>query len=82
MKRNGRSCIQFSKIAVVVLNQVVRPFTAKWHRRELHGAFSIPIECENFRADLKRLQVDLRKYSVLLARLAEVEDITDLGEIE
>lgn len=82
LKRNGRSCIQFSKIAVVVLNQVVRPFTAKWHCRELHGAFSIPSECENFRADLKKLQVDLRKYSALLARLAEVEDITDLGEIE
>ena len=31
MKNNGRHCIEFTKIAIVVLNQVVRPFTAKWH---------------------------------------------------
>lgn len=29
LKDNGRSCIQFSKIAIIVLNQVIRPFTAK-----------------------------------------------------
>ncbi len=30
LKAHGRSCIQFAKIAIVVLEQVVRPFTAKW----------------------------------------------------
>ncbi len=33
LKEHGRSCIEFSRIAVIVLNQVVRPFTAKWHRK-------------------------------------------------
>ena len=37
IKRNGRYCINFSRIAVVVLNQKVRPFTAKWHPRILAG---------------------------------------------
>ncbi len=31
IKSNGRHCINFTRIAVVVLNQKIRPFTAKWH---------------------------------------------------
>ena len=37
IKRGGRHCINFTRIAVVVLNQIVRPFTAKWHRHVLAG---------------------------------------------
>lgn len=33
LKTHGRSCIEFTRIAVIVLNQVVRSFTAKWHRK-------------------------------------------------
>ena len=29
LKRKGCQCVAFTKIAVLVLNQVVRPFTAK-----------------------------------------------------
>lgn len=64
------------------MNQVVRPFTAKWHRKELQGAFSDQSECNAFRDDLQKLQINLRKYSTLLARLAEVEDITVLEKAE
>ena len=39
LRRRGRGTIQFSKIAIPVLNQVVRPFTAKWHKENLVGAF-------------------------------------------
>ena len=39
IKEHGRDCINFTKIAIVVLNQVVRPFTAKWHRKNLAGDF-------------------------------------------
>ena len=38
----GRGTIEFSKIAIPVLNQVVRPFTARWHRESLAGAFDDP----------------------------------------
>ena len=38
LHQRGRSTIQFSKVAIPVLNQVVRPFTAKWHRESLAGA--------------------------------------------
>ena len=45
MKNNGRHCIEFTKIAIVVLNQVVRPFTAKWHGLSVSGAFDDPEQC-------------------------------------
>jgi hypothetical protein len=76
LKRKGRDCIQFTKIAVVVLNQIVRPFTAKWHRLSLQGAFSDPEQCAVFRQELAALQVELCKYSKLLADIAQVEDLT------
>ena len=40
LRRQGRDTIQFTKVAVPVLSQVVRPFTAKWHRESLAGAFT------------------------------------------
>ena len=32
LHRHGKGTIVFSKVAIPMLNQVVRPFTAKWHR--------------------------------------------------
>jgi len=32
IKQHGRDCREFTKLAIVVLNQVIRPFTAKWHK--------------------------------------------------
>ena len=76
LTRRGRKARSFTKIAVVVLNQVVRPFTAKWHKLSLEGAFENPARCDEFRSDLKALQDELRSYSAMLADLAKVEDIT------
>ena len=42
IKENGRGCIEFTKIAIVILNQVVRPFTAKWHKLSIEGEFEKP----------------------------------------
>ena len=78
LRRRGRNAIQFSKVAIPVLNQVVRPFTAKWHRESLAGAFDDPVKCAEFRADLAALQEDLRNYNRMLAEIAGVEDLTDL----
>lgn len=80
IKHNGRHCINFTRIAVVVLNQKVRPFTAKWHRRILAGGLG-DADKATFREELRRLQTDLRNYTRLLADLAEVEDLTDLEEL-
>ena len=78
LKEKGRDAQNFTKIAIVVLNQIVRPFTAKWHRLSVNGAFSQPDKCVEFRNELKALQTNLIHYTQLLADVAEVEDLTDL----
>ena len=82
LRRQGRGAISFTKIAVPVLNQVVRPFTAKWHKESLAGAFSNDDKCGEFRKELAALQEELRKYNRMLAELANVEDLTDLEQME
>jgi hypothetical protein len=78
IKTNGRHCIEFTKIAIVVLNQIVRPFTAKWHQKSLAGAFKKPAERKQFRQELAVLQGQLRQYTKMLADMAGVEDLTAL----
>lgn len=78
LKSKGRQAPIFTKIAVVVLNQIIRPFTAKWHKKKLEGAFSKWGDCKEFRQELKILQGELRKYTSLLAEIAMVEDLTEI----
>lgn len=80
IKKNGPRSINFTRIAIVVLNQVIRPFTARWHRLSLGGAFNDPHQCGVFREELRALQASLRNYTRLLAEMAGVEDLTDLEE--
>ena len=80
LRHHGRASIQFSKVAVPVLNQIIRPFTAKWHRESLAGAFDDADKCIEFRQELAVLQEELRNYNRMLAEIAGVEDLTDLEE--
>ncbi len=80
IREYGPECINFTKIAIVVLNQVVRPFTAKWHRKSLAGDLEEETERTVFREELAALQEELLKYSRMLADIAEVEDLTDLED--
>ena len=82
LRRRGKGTVQFSKVAIPVLNQVVRPFTAKWHRESLSGAFRDTEKRKEFREQLEQLQGDLRNYNRLLAEIAGVEDLTDLERQE
>lgn len=80
IREYGPECINFTKIAIVVLNQVVRPFTAKWHRKSLAGDLEDETERTVFREELAALQEELLKYSRMLADIADVEDLTDLED--
>ena len=82
IKRRGRLCMEFSKIAIVMLNQKVRPFSAKWHRAINAGAFDDPRKCKQFRAELAELQSVLGVYTKMLADMAGIEDISELEEVE
>lgn len=80
IRQHGRNCIEFTKISVIVLNQVVRPFTAKWHRELLRGAFKRKAKCDEFRHELTHLQEKLRLYTKMLAEMAGVEDLTQMEQ--
>ncbi len=79
--KKHEGCTEFSKIAIIVLNQVIRPFTAKWHILSLRGAFQRPDECKEFRSELEELQKNLRNYTKMLAGMAGVEDLTSLEDL-
>lgn len=78
IKKNGKGCVEFTKIAVVVLNQKVRPFTAKWHKISIKNGFENPDICIKFRGELFELQKSLLIYTQMLAQMAGVEDLTGL----
>lgn len=78
LKHYGRKAVGFSRIAIIVLNQIVRPFTAKWHRLANNDAFNDPANCKIFRNELVDLQEQLKNYTKLLADLASVEDLTEM----
>lgn len=78
IKKHGRSCIEFTKIAIIVLNQKIRPFTAKWHKLSVHDAFNDIEKCKEFRKELFILQKVLKIYTQMLADMAGVENLVDI----
>ncbi|HGY56200.1 MAG TPA: hypothetical protein ENK44_10885 [Caldithrix abyssi] len=80
LKQHGRKAENFTRIAIIVLNQVIRPFTAKWHQLSEQGAFGKEEKCIEFRKELAELQVKLRAYTKMLSELADVEDMTDMED--
>ena len=81
IKRHGRGCAEFTKLAIVVLNQIVRPFTARWHRLSQQGVFDDPAQCQIFRQELTALQTQLTRYTQMLGAMAGVEDWTTLEAV-
>jgi hypothetical protein len=80
LRRHGSGCGEFAKLAIPVLNQIIRPFTAKWYRLSLSGALEGLARCQEFRTELSALQPRLRGYTRALAEMAEVEDLTELEQ--
>ncbi len=78
LRKHGPHSNELPKLAIPVLNQIIRPFTAKWHKLSLAGAFDDPARCHEFRAELSALQTTLRSYTQALAALAGVEDLSEL----
>jgi hypothetical protein len=78
LRKHGPGSNEFAKLAIPVLNQIIRPFTAKWHKLTLEGAFDDPKQRQTFRLELSPLQAQLRHYTQALADMAGVEDLTSL----
>ena len=81
IKKYKRDCIEFSKIAIVILNQKIRPFTAKWHSISITEGFN-DTNSKEFRTDLKELQVILIVYTQMLGDMAGIEEVDDLTKLE
>ncbi|MBF0425221.1 MAG: hypothetical protein HQL66_05340 [Magnetococcales bacterium] len=88
--KQNRGCDVFAKVAIPMLNQVIRPFTAKWHKVSLAGGLvpqtgldrpGMTTTAAAFRDELAALQCDLLNYARLLAELAMVEDLTDIEDL-
>ena len=67
-KSNAR---QFATLTVFVLNRVVRPFTAQWHKRKLAGELNNEDTRHEFRSKLSELQPLLRQFATMLGHIAE-----------
>lgn len=76
LKKYGRHGNEFSKIAIIILNQKIRPFTSKWHKKQINGAFENSSECLVFRDELKSLQKILMIYMQMLSDIAGIENLT------
>jgi len=78
LRKYGKDSIGFAKIAIIILNQVLRPFTARWHKLSVEGAFQDPNQVSIFRSELQDLQVKLQNYMGMLAEIAGVEEISSI----
>lgn len=78
LKLYGRNAKSFTRIAIIVLNQVVRPFTSKWHPLSEVGCFNDEKKCAEFRRELNNLRINLTNYAKLLADMAHVDDLTEI----
>ncbi len=83
LKKYKSDCANFSKIAIAVLNQIIRPFLSKWHRVSINLQENNEAKWLGFRNELEILQRKLREYTILLAEMAGIEDysqiIDDIG---
>ena len=78
LKKYGRKAKSFTRIAIIVLNQIVRPFTSKWHPLFENDRFNDEETCQKFRKELNDLRQNLIHYAKLLANMASVDDLTEI----
>ena len=69
--KSNVGCNHFAALTVRVLNQHVRPFTAKWHRVQTEGLLSSADVRYEFRRELAERQEKLRAFTHLLGLLAK-----------
>ncbi len=53
LKRHGRDAEEFAKLALLILNKIIRPFTAKWHKILKENAFKDVIIKKSLEKSLK-----------------------------
>jgi len=75
LKKHGRDAKDFAKLAILVLNKILRPFIAKWHKVSEKIGFKDDKIKKEFRKELKELQENLKTYTNMLAEMAEIDSL-------
>lgn len=70
MKEHGPECRRTAAVVEAMLNQIIRPFTAKWHRRKLAGDLARDDACREFRGELQAVRGKLQRVEMLLYAVA------------
>ncbi len=75
MQRHGVDCANTGALLTAFLNQKVRGFTAKWHKRSVEEQWgqNAVAKHPDFRTALKGLQPALKQLAVALSRLADAQ---------
>ncbi|MEM6794645.1 MAG: hypothetical protein AAF725_11740, partial [Acidobacteriota bacterium] len=74
LRERGPESRLLAGLVVPVLNQTLRPLTARWHRRLIDGHRVRDDDRRTFRVELAALQFALRQLLTLLGSVAEGED--------
>ncbi len=90
--KDNPGCETFARETTAMLNVLLRPLTAKWHRALEEGRLASRDGADEFRGELQEVQVGLRAFAGRLHRIAygeshadeltpEVMDSSDLDEL-
>ncbi len=71
IRKAGPQARHFATLTTFILNGVIRPFTAKWHKQKCDGALANEDVRHELRGELIKLQADLRIFATVLGALAE-----------
>lgn len=71
-----------AELAVCLLNETLRPFTARWHREALRGRLSRDDGQRRFRVELEALRLRLRWWDALFRHIADGSPMGVLPSLE
>lgn len=81
IKDNGSGCTEFTKISILVMNQIIRPFSAKWSNKLILEINYDKVLIDQFYNELSVLLSHLNLFLLMLADMSELEqDLTLLEE--
>jgi hypothetical protein len=75
LKKHGPSAQNFARVAIAVLNVVLRPFLTRWHLEFERGTALDEATAKRFRDELAAVRGDLFEYTKVLAAIADVEQL-------
>jgi len=78
LKKYGRDAEGFAKLSILILNQIIQSFTAKWHKISEEQDFENEKIKNEVRKELGELQKELKIYTRMLADMAGVKNMINL----